>query len=80
MVLATDSDVDKEMVDTPALSWKPPWERRRETSGMLTGVEYDTGAIDAFFEHRPERASARFAQVTSTGWPISLYQTTAVVL
>lgn len=64
MVLATDSDVDKEIVDTPVLSWKPPWERRRETSGMLTGVEYDTGAMDAFFEHRPERASARFAQVT----------------
>lgn len=64
MVLATDSDVDKEIVDTPVLSWKPPWERRRETSGMLTGVEYDTGAMDTFFEHRPERASARFAQVT----------------
>lgn len=60
MVLATDSDVD---TDTPVLSWKPPWERRRETSGILTGVQYDTGAMDAFFEHRPERASARFVQV-----------------
>lgn len=66
MVLATDNDVDKEIADTPVLSWKPPWERRRETSGMLTGVEYDTGAMDAFFADRPERASARFAQVTFT--------------
>lgn len=67
MVLATDSvvDTDTAIVDAPVQSWKPPWDRRRETSGMLTGVQYDTGAMEAFFEHRPERASARFAQVPS---------------
>lgn len=46
-----------------SLSWKPPWEARRETKGMLNGVGYDTDVMERFFVHRPERAWARCAQV-----------------
>lgn len=48
---------------TSSLSWKPPWEARKETRGMLTGVGYDTDAMERFFVHRPERTWARCAQV-----------------
>lgn len=47
------------------LSWKPPWEARRETSGALAGGGYDTAAMDRYFLARPEKALARLAQVTT---------------
>lgn len=43
--------------------WKPPWEARRETRGVLAGGGYDIAAMDRFFVLRPERAWARLAQV-----------------
>lgn len=52
---------------TTELSWKPPWDARRDTSGILAGVGYDTAVMDRFFEPRPERALGRTSQVSSGG-------------
>lgn len=58
MVLTSDSsDIP------PVSSWKPPWEARRETRGLLTDGGYDPAVMDSYFELRPERALIRVAQV-----------------
>lgn len=64
MTLTTDSDFDVDNgIASPASSWKPPWEMRRDTRAVMDGVGYDTVAMDSFFEYRPERAWVRFTQV-----------------
>lgn len=76
MVIASDVDVEtatrsrserivglRSSSSTSSLSWKPPWEARQETRGVLTGVGYDTDAMERFFVHRPERTWARCTQV-----------------
>lgn len=55
--------VTQDRIESPATSWKPPWEAREETIGALAGGGYDTVAMDEFFALRPERAWARVAQV-----------------
>ncbi|CAM9184861.1 unnamed protein product [Ectocarpus fasciculatus] len=57
MVLTSDS------TDIPVSSWKPPWEARRETRGLLTDGGYDPAVMDSYFELRPERALIRVTQI-----------------
>lgn len=61
MLLTPDSSKTREF------SWKPPWEARSETRGVLAGRGYDTAAMDSFFVLRPERTWARLAQVCREG-------------
>lgn len=68
MIVATTGSSDTSIVESVAgtsltSSWKLPWEARRETRELLTGVGYDTLAMGRFFEIRPERAFLRVAQV-----------------
>lgn len=66
LLAASDYTDTTKINSSPSLSWKFPWESRRDTREVLFDVGYDTVAMENFFKHRPERVWARFVQVGTT--------------